>query len=232
MGDRPIVFFPGWGFRGPLQELLPVPAAWLLPDPDVAAAHLPDWLAVTIQQRGWQEVDCIGWSLGAVMAVDFFCRHGDVLANLYLVGLRRRWPAAELAAIDRQLVARPRHFLEDFYRKCFLGHRLAWQAVERGLPADFPDATTVRHLRSDLDLLARTEAVLAGYPAARRRFVGVKVACVHGSRDVIAPAADMPDLAGARRLVFPGEGHAVFLSPAFFDLVEGADSGPPVPEER
>ncbi len=209
-----VLFVPGWAFCGPALDLLPLPRSWRRPPSGLAAGELASWLAAACvpgpDGRG-RDV-CVAWSLGALAALEFCRRHPGRLAALVVVGARRSWPAAELAEIDTRFAEHPRPFLDDFYRKCLLGHRQAWKRLARGLPAGFPGQDTARRLRQDLALLARSEEVFHPWVADACRHAVPRLVCLHGGRDVIAPVAEMVCLAGAERLLLPAEGHAAFLA--------------------
>ncbi len=210
----PVFFLPGWAFCGPPLALLPLPADWIRPPVGMTAGELAGWLAAACpsDQAREEPCVCVAWSLGALAAVEFCLRHPGRLAGLVLVGARRRWPAATLKEIDGRFAAQPRAFLEDFYRKCLLGHRHAWRRFSQALPSHFPDRRTVEVLRQDLALLSRSEELFLSWSERTWGDQAPRLLCVHGGRDVIAPVGEMALLPGAERLILPAEGHAAFLA--------------------
>ncbi|OGR05170.1 MAG: hypothetical protein A2511_01790 [Deltaproteobacteria bacterium RIFOXYD12_FULL_50_9] len=209
-GSLPLIFLPGWGFDGRVLELAGrADLHWLSPegplDPDTFAEEFP----AALGREGIERFVLAGWSMGAHLAVDFTRRHPGRVVKLYLLSMRRSWPAAEIETIRRELLDSPQVFLKAFYRKCFLGHRAAYQKfTETLLPGYLSD--------SDPALLARGLTYLAG---SRDQTLPVSnLVQIHGCQDIIAPFAERANLDGVQ-LFLARVGHPAFLAPEFLDLL-------------
>ncbi|MFZ5775723.1 MAG: alpha/beta fold hydrolase [Thermodesulfobacteriota bacterium] len=202
-----VLFLPGWGFSGQVLELLPGVGHWLAPqallDPATALADIRGLFSGRIGGP----VHLVGWSMGGNLALDFASAFPGQVASLTLVGVRTSWPALEIRAIRQGLLADPVAFLQDFYRKCFLGYRAAQQRFAAELQAELLARLDLPLLERGLDYLAqwRLPAALPGCP----------VSCWHGRRDVIAPLSEQLCIPQARQRVLEHGGHALFLDREF-----------------
>ncbi len=206
--DKPMVFLPGWGFDGRIIALarptLPCyyPTAPL--DPETVTADL----LTLLDKKKIDRVELVGWSMGALLALDFAGRYPDRIAALFLISLRRKWPVREIRRLSREFAAAPTEFMTVFYRKCFIGHSEAYKKFTATLQPDYLRTMS----RSSSNLPARGLAYMAA--AACRPAVGVKTHLIHGRRDIIAPLDRMPELPGADCEIIDHAGHLPFLEPA------------------
>ncbi|MFH7320041.1 alpha/beta fold hydrolase [Desulfurivibrio sp. D14AmB] len=215
-GESPRIFLPGWGFDGRVLALGPASGSWLAPaglyDPFTLAEELALWL----EQRGSGQCELWGWSLGGLCALDFARRFPERVASLRLLGVRAAWPAAELAAIRRELREQAEDFLRSFYRKCFLGYRAEYLAFQHRLEAAYLNQAQAAPelLRRGLDFLALTPAPVSSTLAIQG---------LHGRRDLIAPVGQRLRLPGVAERVLEQGGHALFLEESLYK----ADAPPP-----
>ena len=201
---RPVFFIPGWGFDGRVLELAPE-LPWLAPLGLVAPHAFADQLHVWLLAHGIQAVDLVGWSLGGYCALEFACRYPAQVASLTLHGARQQWPPAEIAALERQLMADPPALLTSFYRKCFLGYKAAYQRFVAELEPYYLGLAEPAPLREGLRFLAE-------FAAPER--APCETICCHGRRDVIAPIGERLTLSGAQLVTFDHGGHPLFLEAA------------------
>lgn len=203
----PTVFLPGWGFDGRIIRLIqPVPA-WTYPRTMVDPATLTGDLLSFVEQEQPGKIKLVGWSMGALLALDFAGRYPELVDELILISLRRDWPAAEVTRLHAELAKDPVLFMQDFYRKCFLGHREEGRTFSSTLARDYLDCLGPEKL----DLLHRGLDYLGS--TGIRPAAGPKTLLVHGSRDIIAPYTEMAELSGAAREIVDKAGHLPFLSP-------------------
>ncbi|MDH5299391.1 MAG: alpha/beta fold hydrolase, partial [Desulfobulbaceae bacterium] len=207
-GHRPpLVLLPGWGFDGRIFELGPLPEPCFLPMSLIEPASLVADLAAFLAREGIPRIRLAGWSMGANLALDFARAHPHRLESLFLLSLRQQWPAEELAAIRRELLADPQPFLASFYRKCFAGDRPGYRRFAEGLEQSYLAAMDLPCLGRGLDYLAQSRpAAVAGVDHCQ---------LLHGRRDIIAPVGEMATLPGARVKIYDQGGHALFLAPGF-----------------
>jgi pimeloyl-ACP methyl ester carboxylesterase len=208
----PVLFLPGWGFSGRLLPAAEHVSPWWAPedllDPETVVAEIDSFL----QRRQWPGVILVGWSLGALFALRYAALNPARIDHLVLLSMRRIWPVEEIRAISEGFTADPARFMENFYRKCFLGHKRTWRHFSAAhLPIAFPMGDRQR-LLAGLDYL---EAPPQPFLASLRQsgLPPDKVWLVHGGRDVIAPLEERVTVDGANHIEYQKEGHALFLNP-------------------
>ena len=208
VSTRPVLFLPGWGFDGRITELIGQTArTWISPTTMLDPTSLVSDLASFLDTTGMKQIELIGWSMGANLALDFARTHPGRVAALELVALRRHWPADEITAIAADLRTDPARFLTTFYRKCFLGHKTAYRHFVKSLQHDSIQRADIKLLEKGLAYL-RTARVV---PAQ-----GIPTRLVHGGNDIIVPPEQRAELPGATVDLIEHGGHLPFLLSSFF----------------
>ena len=118
------------------------------------------------------------------------------------VALRGRWPGREIKEIQAEFSRIPESFLQDFYRKCFLGDKKAYRDFTATLQPLYLAAAAANR-----NLLQHGLDYLGGFTIPRQ-LPDIPIRVVHGRQDIIAPLNEMPDLAGAEVEVVENAGHA------------------------
>ncbi|MEA2083568.1 MAG: malonyl-ACP O-methyltransferase BioC [Thermodesulfobacteriota bacterium] len=208
---RPVFFFPGWGFDGRIIELAPATPAWVYPAGLVDPCSIIDNLIRFLEKKRILQIDLVGWSMGANLALDFARAYPKKVACLYLISIRREWPGSEIEQIRAELARDPAAFLISFYRKCFLGYRNAYDRFVSGFQEDSINNINISILNNGLDYLKRVRVDDVRIDLLS----GMEVHLIHGRRDIIAPMDQMPELSGAGREILDQEGHLPFLSRNF-----------------
>jgi len=209
---RPVVFLPGWGFDGRLLSLVDSAHPWWGPAAAPHPAKLAAELDALLQARQWGKIVLVGWSLGARLALEYTVRRPEVIGALVLLSLRANWPQEELAAIRAGLAADPVAFMSDFYRKCFLGYREAWQQFVALQLEDRLRKIDLAMLEAGLARLAQPLAPLIER-VGKAALPPVQPWLVHGKKDIIAPFGERCWMDGGRQLELANGGHALFLAP-------------------
>jgi malonyl-CoA O-methyltransferase len=201
----PTFFLPGWGFDGSILRLLKPAPHWIYPadllDPETFAQDLLQFLGA----KNISKVRLVGWSMGAMLGLEFAAKHRDLLDSLVLVSLRPHWPAPEIRELLAEFSLHPESFLTDFYRKCFLGDKAAYRNFRATLEPLYLAAikTNSARLQRGLDFLGRFRLPS---PAP-----DIPTRLIHGKQDIIAPVKEMAGLPGADVEVIDNAGHGVFL---------------------
>lgn len=205
----PVLFLPGWGFDGGIIQLFKPAPDWIYPDtfldPDTIEKDLLHLLAA--EKIG--KVQLVGWSMGAMLGLEFAVKHRNLIDSLLLVSLRDHWPAHEIREIRAEFFRKPEAFLQSFYRKCFLGNKQAYRNFSSTLESSYLRAlpANMERLRRGIDFLA---AFKTPDPPPE-----IPIRLVHGRQDIIAPVKEMSELPGTAVEIIDNAGHVVFLHEDF-----------------
>lgn len=217
---RSFVWVPGWASS---------PGVWQgqisrLPDRrhltvDFSSCRRPqDFPAavVTVIGRAGTDPVVVGWSLGAMAALEAVAGGGAPVSRLLLVGCTGQftasqasmgWPQAALEAMKRRLLRNPERVLEAFYNRMFSPGEIEKGVVEAWREIGPGDWST-KGLTAGLEYLA-------GYRAFDSSPPGVAVHLLHGDQDEICPLAAAEKLrrwAAARLTVFEKAGHCPLMT--------------------
>jgi len=209
---QPVLFLPGWGFNGRLLPLSEGVLPWWTPElflsPDTVVAEID----IFLRRWQWPGIILVGWSLGALFALRYAALNPCRIHCLVLLSMRRKWPVEEIRNLSEGFNADPARFMENFYRKCFLGHRKTWQHFSSDY---FPLALSAgdrERLLAGLDYLKTPPQPLFA-SLGQNGLSPDKVWLVHGGRDIIAPFEERITVDGAHHIEYQREGHALFLNP-------------------
>jgi len=217
-GDPSMALLPGWATDGRVFDgLFPgVPAVTTgALHPEGFAGRLASFLDRTA--RG--PVTLVGWSLGGFLAAEFAREHPDRVRRVVLVGIRRRYPAADVEAVRESLLRDRAACLSGFYSQCFFPSQKAEHRRFRAkLQPEYLRVMNDATLLSGLSYLSRARIEAAGLPPC-------PVAIVHGEMDVVAPFAEAESVAResgtASFHLLPGASHAAFLADGFAAVASG-----------
>ena len=174
----PTLFLPGWGFDGRILQLLAPTPKWLYPLTPLDPATIDQDLLHLLDSRQMEKVRLIGWSMGAMLGLDFAARHSNRIASLVLVALRPHWPHREIKDIRHEFNRKPEIFLRGFYRKCFLGDKQAYRNFASTLEPLYLTA-----LGPNREMLLRGLEYLENFEIPRS-LPEVPVRLVHGRQDL------------------------------------------------
>jgi malonyl-ACP O-methyltransferase BioC len=163
-------------------------------------------LTTYLDEKKINKIILVGWSMGANLGLDFCRNYPDRVSKLYLLSMRASWPDEEIKNIRAGLHADPHGFMTGFYRKCFLGHKKDYLHFMKKIK---------NHLPVNLNLLDSGLNYLAAYRLDSRPLATIKIKIIHGAKDVVAPVAEVPSIAGSTQNIIPHAGHPVFLAPSF-----------------
>jgi len=201
----PTLFLPGWGFDGRIVRLLKPAANWISPETLLDPESIKTDLLHFLHAENIRKVRMIGWSMGAMLGLEFAAEHRDLIESLVLVSLRAHWPVTEINEIRAEFSRNPEAFLKSFYRKCFLGDKQAYRKFSTALEPLYLAAmnTNNERLQRGLDFLSSFKI-----PPCRP---DIPTRLVHGKQDIIAPVKEMARIPGADVEILDHAGHFVFL---------------------
>lgn len=178
---------------------------WIYPHaplrPDMQAEELLSFL----HKKGIGRIRLIGWSMGALQALDFAGAYPERVAALYLISMRQKWPAEEIDQIRVELRQDIEKCLTLFYRKCFLAHKKAYNQFTSTLQPEYLRDANFDFLNQGLTYLRKSRP---------RPISGVTTYLIHGRNDIIVPLEQMARLGRANIEIVEQAGHLPFLSPA------------------
>lgn len=201
--DTPVIFLPGWGFDGRICELVRPAWNWIYPVVHLAPRKLLEALQDLVSEQRFERLRLVGWSLGAMLALEFAGRQPGRVEALDLIAMRRQWPVAEIDQIRAELRLDCGEFLAGFYRKCFLGLQEVYRNFKLSLQDEYIRDADLDTLLQGLDYLQKADW---------RPVAGVKTSIIHGRHDIIAPVDERVAIPEAAVEIVDHAGHMVFLS--------------------
>lgn len=198
------VFLPGWGFDGKVLRLLKPSPSWIYPENTIDPETFESDLLHLLDSKKLKSVRIIGWSMGAMLGLNFAVNHPEKVASLVLVSLRFHWPWHEIEELQLHLTENHEAFLKNFYRKCFLGDRDSYSNFCKSLEPLYLNTMNTERLQKGLHFLS--QYTLPG------SLPDIDIRLIHGKQDIIAPVKEMAVLKNSTLEIIENSGHAVFLS--------------------
>jgi pimeloyl-ACP methyl ester carboxylesterase len=208
-----LVIVPGWGFDHRVFAGLDLPCDHHVID-GRSTSSPTDGIRQFVSELGAGKVSMLGWSRGGFAVCEFAREHPELVEEVVLVGMRRRYDRAELEDMRRRLNKSRTACLKRFYRRCFAKEEMArYQWFKRTLLEYYLETMPAEQLIGDLDWLGQAEI----RPEALGQIE--KVRFVHGTADAIAPIEEAIDLVEslpqAQLIPFEQAGHMPFLRDDF-----------------
>lgn len=202
----PTVFLPGWGFDGRILRLLKPSPDWIYPETFLEPDTIEQDILHLVAECNIKRIRIVGWSMGAMLGLDFAAKYPEKVGSLILVSLRSHWPEHEIKKLQVEFAENPEDFLKGFYRKCFLGDKEYYRIFCKTLEPLYLNAADM-----NIERLQRGLKFLEKY-AFPSPVPGIPVRLIHGKQDIIAPVAEMPILKGSKVELIENSGHAAFLA--------------------
>jgi malonyl-CoA O-methyltransferase len=204
--ETPTIFLPGWGFDGRILRLLSPFPSWIYPETFLDPDTMKQDIANLIATKNIEKIRIVGWSMGAMLGLDFATKYPEKVDSLILVSLRSGWPQHEIRQLQVEFGQDPENFLKGFYRKCFLGDKESYRNFCKTLePLYLKDIdTNAGKLQHGLDFLKKYK-----FPA---QVPDISIRLIHGKQDIIAPVTEMATLKDAEIEIVENSGHAVFFA--------------------
>jgi pimeloyl-ACP methyl ester carboxylesterase len=210
-GNEVIVPVPGWAADGRIFAPLTFEHDCLLISSS-SPRGFGDALYRELKRRKIDRISLFGWSLGGFLAADFAVLHPECVEEIFLLGVRRRYPEKDLKDMRRALGENRSGCLSGFYRACFSPADDGGEWFRRHLLGSYLREMSMEILLEGLDYLERAEIV-------PERLGGLRVIFIHGGKDRIAPVEEARALSeaceNAEFREFEGAGHALFLNSSF-----------------
>jgi len=202
------LFLPGWSFDGRILQLLTPHPSWINPEKIIDPDRSEQDILQLLDENGIEKIRLAGWSMGAMLALNFAANHPDRIDSLILISLRSHWPMSEIKEIKKKFLNSPAYFLKDFYRKCFLGDKQAYTIFQTRIEPIY-----LSGLDKNIDILQRGLDFLGSF-IIPKPVPDLPIRLIHGKQDIVSPFSDMPALPGADLEIIDNAGHAPFLHEA------------------
>jgi len=209
-----IVLIPGWASDYRIFDALDLKFNYLLPINFSPSRFEKDFLRV-LRKKNIKNISMFGWSLGGFVAADFSSRYKDIVDELVLVAIRKKYRPQEIEFARQHLIEDKRGYLNRFYIQCFTKRRdIGW--FKKNLLKDYCNKFSLNYLLQTLEYLGHAEIKTDMLKDVK------KLKIIHGKLDTIAPLQEAIDIKNSLRhgelLLIEDAGHAPFLRRDFNKL--------------
>lgn len=208
-----LVVIGGWAFDSRVFASLDLPYNYLLFEND-SSGNFQTQLRETLAENSIEKVSLLGWSQGAFTACDFACCNNEIIEDVILIGLRKKYQKQGLDNIKKLLAKNKKAYLYSFYKQCFCAdERQSFRWFKDQLLKDYVANFSTEQLTHGLDQLLEGNIDIEKL----EKLKSIKI--VHGAEDAIAPIAESLEianaLANAKFIEFEKTGHLPFLRKDF-----------------
>ena len=212
---KDLVLIPGWASDYRIFDSLRIKYNLILPvtfNPVDFITRLSDFLI----QRNIKKISLFGWSMGGFLAVDFASRFNDLVEELILGSVRKKYPEDGLEIIKTKLKKNKKAYLYKFYNQCFY-KREEMRILGQNLFKNYCDNFDLNYLLDTLDFLGRSTINIGLVEKIS------KVKVIHGEFDRIAPIEEARyikrGLSNAEFITLKDTGHIPFSNKEFGKLL-------------
>ena len=161
-----------------------------------------------MQERGIGKISLLGWSLGGFLAAEFAAKHPNLVEELILVSIRRKYKKKEIAGIKELLEKSKRGYLYKFYTQCF-SRKISLSWFKKNLLKTYCEEFDLEYLLRTLDYLEKSQI-------NTQELAGIeRIKIIHGESDRIAPIDEAGEvqeaIANAELIIIKDSGHIPFL---------------------
>ena len=204
--QKTIVLIPGWATDYRIFDSLNLKFNYLLPL-DFSPPTFENNILNALREQGIGKVSLLGWSLGGFLAAEFATKYPDLVEELILVSIRKKYKQEEIAGIGELLKKSKKGYLYKFYGQCFFKQEnLNW--FKKNLFKAYCQRFDLDYLLKTLDYLEKAKINTQGLSGIER----IKI--IHGERDRIAPIDEarevQENIAGSQFLTIKDSGHIPF----------------------
>lgn len=207
--SKTLVLLPGWatdcrifaGFNPDYDYLLPV---------DFSPYTFERSFLRLRENSGKQKFSLFGWSMGGFTAADFAGKYPELVDELILVGIRRKYIKEQLDEIRNYIKSNRKGYLYKFYTQCFFTkEEILW--FKRNLLNDYCERWQEKYLLETLDYLEKSTIE----PSFLEKVRNIRI--LHGEFDKISPIQESRAVKNelGEKAVFvciKNTGHAPFLN--------------------
>ena len=204
---KTIALIPGWATDYRIFDSLNLKFNYLIPL-DFSPLTFESSILNALKEKGMEKISLLGWSLGGFLAAEFSIKHPNLVEELILVSIRRKYKQEEIAKIKELLKKSRRGYLYKFYGQCFSKkENLSW--FKKNLLKTYCEQFDLEYLLKTLDYLEKSwinTQELAGIE---------RIKIIHGEGDRIAPIDEAREVQEAipnsELITIKDSGHIPFL---------------------
>lgn len=208
-----LVLIPGWATDYRIFSALDINYNYLFPL-EFCPFGFNEGLVKSLKEKSITKISLFGWSLGAFLAQDFALIYPQVVDELILLSIRKKYAWESLKEIKGQIVKNKKAFLYKFYLQLFSdSDKDAAIWFKENLLKNYINEIKSDELTEGLEYLSQSHIQtdsLAGFKRLR---------IFHGEKDSVAPFSEACEIKDSLPLAefinIAATGHIPFLSKDF-----------------
>jgi len=205
--QKTIVLIPGWATDYRIFDSLNLKFNYLLPL-DFSPPTFENNILNALREQGIGKISLLGWSLGGFLAAEFATKYPDLVEELILVSIRKKYKGEEIAGIKGLLKKSKKGYLYKFYGQCF-SKKISLSWFKKNLLKTYCQEFDLEYLLKALDYLEKARINTQELSRVE------KVKIIHGESDEIAPINEAREvqeaIANAELITIKDSGHIPFL---------------------
>jgi len=208
-----LILIPGWAFDYRIFQNMDLPFNYYL-YLDTSITDFENDLKNLLDKNNLTKISILGFSRGAFAACDFASKNAELIDQLILIGIRKKYPGKDLEKIKNLITKNKKAFLYSFYAQCFCQHENDLRhSFKNSLLKDYLQNFSTESLLQGLKYLSNAQIE----PASISKINNIKI--IHGRLDYIAPINQALNIANsltnAKLSIFESAGHLPFLQKDF-----------------
>lgn len=205
--QKTILLIPGWATDYRIFNSLNLEFNYLLPL-DFSPFTFESSILNALGEQGLEKISLLGWSLGGFLAAELSAKYPNLVEELILVSIRKKYKEAEIARIKELLKKSKKGYLYKFYGQCF-SKKISLSWFKKNLLKTYCQQFELEYLLKTLDYLEKSQIDTQALSRIKR------VKLIHGESDRIAPIDEAREvqeaIAGAELITIKDSGHIPFL---------------------
>lgn len=205
--QKTILLIPGWATDYRIFNSLNLEFNYLLPL-DFSPFTFESSILNALGEQGLEKISLLGWSLGGFLAAELSAKYPNLVEELILVSIRKKYKEAEIARIKELLKKSKKGYLYKFYGQCF-SKKISLSWFKKNLLKTYCQQFELEYLLKTLDYLEKSQIDTQALSMIKR------VKLIHGESDRIAPIDEAREvqeaIAGAELITIKDSGHIPFL---------------------
>lgn len=205
--QKTILLIPGWATDYRIFNSLNLEFNYLLPL-DFSPFTFESSILNALGEQGLEKISLLGWSLGGFLAAELSAKYPNLVEELILVSIRKKYKKAEIARIKELLKKSKKGYLYKFYGQCF-SKKISLSWFKKNLLKTYCQQFELEYLLKTLDYLEKSQIDTQALSMIKR------VKFIHGESDRIAPIDEAREvqeaIAGAELITIKDSGHIPFL---------------------